>query len=59
MLLVVRKRDSRYEGPSSFLLEVRLQDGNRTDCSRSAFFARWRGLGILSLAPRMNACPAA
>jgi hypothetical protein len=37
--------------------EVRLQDGNLIDCSRSAVFAQWRGLGIRSLAPRMNACP--
>jgi hypothetical protein len=35
---------------SRFLLQVRLQDGNRIDCSRGAVFAWWRGLGILSLA---------
>jgi len=30
--------------------QVRYNDGNRIDCSGGAVFARWRGLGILSLA---------
>jgi hypothetical protein len=42
--------DGRYKGQSSFLLQVRYNNGNRIDCSFSAIFARWRGLGILSLA---------
>jgi len=29
---------------------VRYNNGNRIDCSCGAVFARWRGLGILSLA---------
>ena len=45
MLLVVRKRDSRYKGRSSFLLEARLQDGNRIDCSRGACFCWVAGVG--------------
>jgi hypothetical protein len=36
--------------PVSFLLQVRLQHGNRIDCSCGVVPARWRGLGILSLA---------
>jgi hypothetical protein len=32
---------------SSFLLQVRYNNGNRIDCSCGAVFARWRGLGIL------------
>jgi hypothetical protein len=34
----------------SFFFTVRLQHGNRIDCSFGAVCARWRGLGILSLA---------
>ncbi|SRR5579862_976065 len=30
--------------------KVRYNNGNRIYCSRGAVFARWRGLGILSLA---------
>jgi hypothetical protein len=30
--------------------KLRLQHGNRIDCSRGAVLARWWGLGILSLA---------
>jgi hypothetical protein len=40
-----------YKGQSSFLLEMRFPHGNRVDCSSGAVFARWWGLGILSLAP--------
>ena len=32
------------------LLKVRFKYGNRIDCSFGAVFARWRWLGILSLA---------
>ena len=35
---------------------MRLQHGNRINCSRSAVCARWRGPGIFSLAPGMNEC---
>ena len=42
-----------YKSQSSFLLlqvKSEVQHGNRIDCSFGAVFARWRGLGILSLA---------
>jgi hypothetical protein len=36
------------------LIQVRYNNGNRIDCSCGAVFARWRGLGILSLAQLAN-----
>lgn len=47
---VVEKCDDRYKGQSSFLLQLEVQHGNHIDCRFGAVFARWRGLGILSLA---------
>jgi hypothetical protein len=47
---VVKKWDDRYNGQSSFLLQVRYKNGNGINCSRGAVFARWRRVGILSLA---------
>lgn len=39
------------QGSAGFSLRVRLRHGNRIDCSSSAVLARWRWLGIFSLAP--------
>jgi hypothetical protein len=36
--------------PVQLHLKVRRNNGNRIDCSCGVVFARWRGLGILSLA---------
>ena len=63
-MIVNSKEASRTLERSRFLLQVRLQNGNRIGCSRGAVFNRWRGLGIFSLARldrpvRTNACPAA
>lgn len=48
---LVKKLDDCYNVCSSLLSQVRLQNGNPTDRSDSAACVRWRGLGILSLAP--------
>jgi len=38
------------QGRVRFLLRVRLQHGNRIDCSSGALSDRWRGLGIFAVA---------
>ena len=50
--MMVDSKEARQtlEKQSRFLLQMRLQNANRIDCSRGAVFARWRGLGVLSLA---------
>jgi hypothetical protein len=45
-----KKSDSRLKRRSSSLLEARLQDGNRIDCSTGPFSSRRRGLGIFAVA---------
>src|ERR1700730_14332679 len=47
---VVRKLGDCYAMQSCFLLRVRWKHGNPIDRSFGGVFARWRGLGILSLA---------
>jgi hypothetical protein len=47
----MKRLDDCYKDPFGFPIKVRLLDGNRIDCSSSAVPARWRRLGILSLAP--------
>jgi hypothetical protein len=48
---VANKCDGRYNGRSTFLLQVRYNMSTlASDCSFGAICARWRGLGILSLA---------
>ena len=44
------KLDDRRKDRTGLLLQVRLHNGNRIDCSRSVVFTRRWGLGIFSLA---------
>ena len=51
ILLLSEEVRRLFQWPVPLPLQVRLQDGNHIDCSLSADLIRWRGLGILSLAP--------
>ena len=51
ILLLSEEVKRLFQWPVPLPLQVRLQDVNHIDCSLSADLIRWRGLGILSLAP--------
>ena len=50
--MMLRSEEVRrlLQKPVQLPLTREVQHGNRIDCSFGAVFARWRGLGILSLA---------
>jgi hypothetical protein len=50
ILIASEGRPTGYKGQSDFHSQARLQHGNRIGCSFGAVFARWRRLGIPSLA---------
>jgi hypothetical protein len=50
IMMKVKKYDDSYKGRSIFILISGGTAGNRIDCSVGGVFARWRRVGILSLA---------
>jgi hypothetical protein len=50
MMLLSEEARRPLQGPLQLPLTSEVHHGNRIDYSRSAVFARWRRVGILSLA---------
>ena len=50
MMLLSEEARRPFQRPVQLPLTDEVQHGNRIDCSRSSISARWRRLGILSLA---------